>query len=298
MIVGRKEIHDIPSPTISAVCAIIVLFHPDADIDKRLQMIMAQFPLAVLVDNTPGGSVLPVLSPSVHWLRNNQNLGIAAALNQGFDLAIELGCEWCATFDQDSELLPGYLKRVMAIASQHTPMPVLVGCNYLNVGATEATYKAPAGTIDAWQRATLITSGTFIPIRFVRAVGGFREDYFIDSVDHEFCLRARSYGARVLMTVEPFMRHRMGNAGVGFFGLLFSLQHPEKRRYYMARNTLLTIRTHGTRYPLWTLRHICRLLAEGFAIIFLESEKGPKLRAFARGLWHGLTGRSGPLEKI
>lgn len=31
-------------------------------------------------------------------------------------------------------------------------------------------------------------------LEFAKAIGGFRDDYFIDSVDHEFCLRAAKRG--------------------------------------------------------------------------------------------------------
>ncbi|MFT4047583.1 MAG: glycosyltransferase [Solimonas sp.] len=285
-----------PVPTIARTCAVVVLFHPDADFGARLQAVLMQFPLVVLVDNTPGGAVLPDMPVSVQVLRNGRNLGIAAALNRGIDLAIDRGCEWVATFDQDSELLPGYLERVVAVAARRAPKPVLVGCNYRRDRGTAPVHAAPADATDAWPRRTLITSGTFMPARFAREIGGFREDYFIDSVDHEFCLRARRHGADVLLTVEPFMRHRMGKSGIDLFGVRISFQHPATRRYYLARNALLTIRGQGSRYPLWALRQIGRLAGEGFAIVFLESGKGPKLRAFARGLWHGLIGRSGPLE--
>lgn len=292
----RKKVTDVPVPIASNACAVVVLFHPDKYFGLRLQAIRLQFSFIVLVDNTPGGAALFDMPPSVRVLRNGCNLGIAKALNQGVDLAIALGCEWVATFDQDSDLFPGYLANVLAISRRYVPRPVLIGCNYLRDGAVAPVHAAPAGITDAWSRPTLITSGTFMPARFAREIGGFRDDYFIDSVDHEFCLRARSYGAVVLMTVDPFMRHRMGIKGVGLFGFLCSMQHSPTRRYYMARNTLLTIRAYGVRHPLWTLRHIRRLLGEGVAIAFFESDKSSKFRAFARGLWHGLIGRSGPFE--
>ncbi len=261
-------------------------------------MLLTQFSSIILVDNTPKGAALTNLPSSVQVLHNGSNLGIATALNKGIDLAIEKGHEWVATFDQDSEILPGYLESVVSISARRTPNPVLVGCNFLHDGNTKAAHRAPHQATDAWIRQTLITSGTFMPACFAREIGGFREDYFIDSVDHEFCLRAHCYGAEILMTVQPFMRHRMGSAGTSLFGLTLSLQHKATRRYYIARNTILTIRQYGTVYPFWATRQILRLFGEGFAIAFIESDKASKIFAFTRGLWHGLIGRSGPLEKI
>lgn len=276
----------------------MVLFHPDAAFGWRLQKILTQFSSVILVDNTPKGAALTNLPSSVQVLHNGRNLGIATALNKGIELAIEKGHEWVATFDQDSEILPGYLENVVSISARRAPAPVLVGCNYLHDGDGKVVHHAPHQATDAWVRQTLITSGTFMPACFAREIGGFREDYFIDSVDHEFCLRAHRHGAEILMTVQPFMRHRMGNAGTSLFGLTLSLQHQAVRRYYLARNTILTIRQYGAAYPFWAIRQIFRLIGEGFAIAFIESEKTSKFCAFTRGLWHGLIGRSGPLEKI
>lgn len=275
-----------------------MLFHPDATFGWRLHKILTQFSSVIIVDNTPKKAVLINLPSSVQVLHNGRNLGIAAALNKGIALALENGYEWVATFDQDSEIFSGYLENVVSISACRAPTPVLVGCNYINSGDAKVAHSAPHQAKDAWVRQTLITSGTFMSACFARDIGGFREDYFIDSVDHEFCLRAHRHGAEILMTVQPFMRHRMGNAGCSLFGLTLSLQHQANRRYYIARNTILTIRQYGIANSFWAIRQIFRLIGEVFAIIFIESEKVSKIYAFARGLWHGFIGRSGPLEKI
>jgi rhamnosyltransferase len=287
-----EEAGCVPLPHSSHSCAVVVLFHPDEGFASRLEKLREQFVQIVLVDNSPAGTLLGTVPDSVAILRNGENLGIAKALNQGVAFAIDNGFAWVATFDQDSDLLPGYLDEVVAIAARQAPEVALVGCNYLRGDASEAVHAAPAGAGDALPRATLITSGTFMPARFVRDIGGFREDFFIDSVDHEFCLRARDHGAKVMMAVRPFMHHAMGLAAVGV-GRPLSLQHSPQRRYYIMRNTLLTIRAHGIRNPLWAMRQLARLMGEWTAILAFESGKFPKLRASALGLWHGLIGRSG-----
>ena len=295
MLIDEKKLI-IPEPTVLNTCAIVVLFYPDTEFNARLSALLTQFSFIVLVDNTPNGAYLGDMPKAVHVLHNGLNLGIAAALNKGTDIAIDRGYEWIATFDQDSDVFPDYLKNTLTIAAIRTPKPVLVGSNYVNDESSIAAHRPPKKTTDAWVRSTLITSGTLMSARFAKNIGGFREDYFIDSVDHEFCLRAHRHGAEILMTVQPLMRHRMGKSSIGLFGLIFSRQHAPIRRYYLARNTILTIREHGVQFPLWTLRQIFRLLGEGFSIAFLESEKCLKIRAFMRGLWHGLIGRSGSIE--
>lgn len=191
----------------------MVLFHPDAAFGWRLHKILTQFSSVILVDNTPKGAALTNLPSSVRVLQNGRNLGIATALNKGIDLAIEKGYEWVATFDQDSEILPGYLENMVSISARQTPTPVLVGCNYLHDGDTKVVHRAPHKATEAWARQTLITSGTFMPACFAREIGGFREDYFIDSVDHEFCLRAtspwrRNINDRAAIYASPYGERR------------------------------------------------------------------------------------------
>lgn len=295
MSISRLNLIDIPPPKIARTCAIVVMFHPDSGFCQRLQKIWDQFPTTVVVDNTPGGALTGVLPDSVHVLRNEKNVGVATALNQGIAFAASKQCSWAASFDQDTELSPGYLEAVVAIVQGNGAEPVLVGANYINSGSDHVAHKPPAGAIDAWPRLTLITSGTFMPVQFVISIGGFRDDYFIDSVDHEFCLRARRHGARVLMTTLPYMHHQMGTAEARL-GMRLSLQHAPIRRYYIARNALATVHANAWKHPIWSLRQLGRLVGEAIAIIALEQQRAPKLRAFVKGLWHGLIGRSGAHE--
>lgn len=281
----------VPVPDVVRTCAIVVLFHPDAGFGERLRAICGQFPRVVLVDNTPEGATLAELPDTVRLLANGRNLGIATALNQGLACAQLDGCTWAASFDQDTDVGPDYLESVVAIAARYAPVPSLVGANYTDHEQGRVAHLVPSGAGDVCSRLTLITSGTFMPVDFAVAIGGFRDDYFIDSVDHEFCLRAGCRGARVLLTSKPYMRHRMGNGGARL-GLRLSFQHPPVRRYYIARNTLLTARANALRHPAWAFRQAGRLVGEGVAIMVLEQDRSAKMRAFARGLWHGLIGRS------
>lgn len=281
----------VPVPDVALTCAIVVLFHPDVGFGERLQAICGQFPRVVLVDNTPEGATLPELPDTVRLLANGLNLGIATALNQGLACAQRDGCTWAASFDQDTDVDPDYLESVIAIAARYAPVPSLVGANYTDGEQGRVAHPMPASAGDACPRLTLITSGMLMPVDFTVAIGGFRDDYFIDSVDHEFCLRAGRQGARVLLTSKPYLRHRMGNGGARL-GLLLSFRHPPVRRYYIARNTLLTAKANALRHPAWALRQAGRLVGEGVAIMVLERGRSEKMRAFARGLWHGLIGRS------
>jgi rhamnosyltransferase len=292
MSADQTHLAAIPVPQSAQSCAIVVAYYPDADFPKRIEAICAQFPTIVVIDNTPEASALGALPSVVYVIRNERNLGVATALNQGLHWAANRQCTWAASFDQDTEIFPTYLNAVMEAAKKNGHDPVLVGANYTDCRLVQPSHLAQSNDERTVPRLTLISSGTYMPVLFALDIGGFRDDYFIDSVDHEFCLRAKRHGARVLMTIQPHMCHRMGLAAAGW-GIPLSWQHAPSRRYYIARNTLATIRANAWRHPLWSLRQIGRLTAECFAIITLEEQRMPKLRAFLQGLWHGFVGKSG-----
>ncbi len=129
-------------------------------------------------------------------------------------------------------------------------------------------------------------------------MGGFREDYFIDQVDHEFCLRARAHGHQVVISRKPVMAHSVGESGGVWMPWLGVLpNHPPVRKYYIARNTVVTVKAYWRREPQWCLRRLARLLLGLGGMAFLEKQGFAKVRAFAGGIADGLHGRMGPCTR-
>lgn len=284
-------------PSRDKTCAIVVTFNPDTGFPERLRRIEAQFPMVFLVDNASSDEAALVAAKErpacVRVVRNSENLGVAKALNQGLATARDAGFEWAVTFDQDTLVSAAILDCLLAAAHEAASGNLLIGANYLDKHRGRIAHRGASGDGATFPRKTLITSGMLLPLHFAIQIGGFREDYFIDSVDHEFCLRAAARGARVLMTRESMMEHSIGRQGEGMrWKRAMSSNHPPLRKYYIARNALLTMRLHGTKHPAWALRQMARLLAEAVAITCFEPDRRAKLPAFARGLVDGMMQRS------
>ena len=130
-----------------------------------------------------------------------------------------------------------------------------------------------------------------------RDLGRFREDFFIDAIDHEFCLRARQAGYRVGVNLFPSMDHKIGFAlpHDDWVARIIPYRHHPVRKYTIARNTLRLILEYAFREPSWSLRRTTSLIVELLSIIFLEPEKGRRLRAFLHGLRDGWRNRMGPI---
>ncbi|NYI19805.1 rhamnosyltransferase [Xanthomonas arboricola] len=272
-----------------SICAIIVTFNPTDTLYDLIETLSTQFSMIFIVDN--GSSSFPKIeakaSPKVR--HNKRNLGIATALNQGVEDALNAGFSWAVTFDQDCEPSSNFLDEMMRSRENISATEFLLGSNYHHAHRDRIAHSPPSSGIDPFPRTTLITSGMLLRLEFAKAIGGFRDDYFIDSVDHEFCLRALFHGAKIMITRTALMKHRIGVHRAGNrLTLAFSLSHEPIRKYYIARNAVWTIRNYFLKNPAWCARQTARLVAELAGIIFFEDNRKKKIFSFTRGLKDGI----------
>jgi rhamnosyltransferase len=282
----------------SDVCAVVVTHHPDAGWAARLGAIAAEVAEVVVVDNGSDAVELELITRAVaahraHLICNQSNLGLAAALNQGATHAFARGFRFVLLFDQDTEPLPGIgaeLTRVYALASQSSKVAA-VGSNFVRQKTKTLTFHPRPHEHTGWtSRRTVITSGCLIERGAFAAVGPFREELFIDFVDHDYCLRARAMGYLVAAAISPLIVHSIGAPSVHhFLGLtLVTSNHVAWRRYLMTRNRVVLMREHCFREPAWVLASAYTLLAETVKILCLEEQKATKLRHVLAGAWRGL----------
>lgn len=291
------------APSSNNCCAIVITYNADVHFFERLQRICEQFSFIVIVDNHSKNAFQTqlqtfcerTLSTQLKLIQNPDNRGIAKALNQGIDDALSKQCEWVIAFDQDSLIYPELLSELTAIYHQLEPKPVILGCNYFHEALNRPAV-SPLTQQSFIERKTLITSGTLIWLQLTESIGQFREDYFIDSVDHEFSLRTRQHGHSLWMSSKVLMRHTIGTAATYQRPLPFRIpEHSALRKYYITRNCLVTAFLYCRREPLWCLRQLARLNLELLTIILFEQAKLPKIAAMCLGLSHALKGKMGKL---
>lgn len=287
------------TPQPSLVCAVVVAYHPDADFEARLQRVLPQVAKLVIVDNTPE---LVALSDEfrgrwheqLHYIGNAENQGIAVALNQGLEYASRMAYPWVLTLDQDTICYPNMVDILGNVYSECDPTPAVIGSNYFDPqnDRTKIGDKGAPGWLD---QTTVITSGCLVNTAVARQVGGFREDYFIDQVDHEFCLRVRSRGGRVVISTMPAMDHSVGRAGgvrLPWFGVLPN--HQPVRKYYIARNTMVTVASYWRTEPAWCFRRLVRLFLGLIEMAVMEDQRCRRILAFVAGVIDGVRRQMGP----
>jgi rhamnosyltransferase len=288
--------------TTKSVCAVLVAFFPDHEFEERLLTVLPQVESLVVVDNTPGGccarrlKTLANQESHLHIIENQMNLGVAAALNQGLSLALNQGSQWLLTLDQDTVCYPDIVETLLNTRANCELAPTVIGGNYLD--PRNGKNKVAEDRAGTWlEQKTVITSGCLVDVAMAHHIGGFRDNFFIDQVDHEFCLRMRAQGRHVVISRKPVMMHSVGEPDgprLPFLGALPS--HPPLRKYYITRNTLVTIAEYWRQEPEWCLRRFLRLLLGLALMIILEKKRLSKARAFAAGVVDSLHRRMGPCE--
>jgi rhamnosyltransferase len=284
------------------VCAVFVTYFPDIGVVDRLRLLLPQVDRLVIVDNTPTEgrefdvNVLTKGNSQVLVIENGVNRGIAKALNQGLEFAFIAGYKWLVTMDQDSVCHTDMVPTLLKLSQACEKPPAVVGSNYFD--PQTAGTKVPAGDDGHWAQKTVITSGSLIDVQVARTIGGFREDFFIDQVDHEFCLRARAHGHTIVISRKAVMTHSVGRSGgvrIPFLGVLPN--HPPVRKYYIARNTVVTVATHWRTEPAWCVRRIARMFLGLIEMALMEQHRVAKVCAFSFGVADGLRKQMGPCQR-
>jgi rhamnosyltransferase len=286
------------------VCAITVAFHPDADFPARSARILREVGALVIVDNGSNDAERSMLrdlasNPLITLLSNAENVGIARALNMGIRQADTLGFKWALLLDQDTSLDEGTVQTLIAVSAAFPDRDRLgvIGSGYREVNSPPPEPHEQIGGDDWEEVESVITSGSLIPLKAHAVIGAFREEFFIDFVDTEYCFRARAKGYRVIRTRRPIMSHAIG--AISRHKILWmekwTFNHSAARRYYIARNDTVMLREFGHyRHGLWALKSFGRCLRLCKRIALYEEMKVQKIIAIGQGWWDGVRGHMGP----
>lgn len=262
------------------VAAVIVLYWPKRTVIHRLlQSLEGQVELIYVIDNTPVSKIEPSnisfqyqTSVPLHYEPLGENTGIAAAQNFGIQKALKDGASHVILFDQDSvpdlcvvqTLLSAEKSLIAKGLSVAAVGPIYVdevtgevssAVRYSHFGLRTKAINLSAQI--AVESHFLIASGCLIRSSVILTVGLMRNDLFIDWVDTEWGLRARSMGFASYIVPRARMVHSIGDGVVKFLWRKIHL-HTEERNYYLLRNAvyLMRVRSMGLQWKLCFLPRI------------------------------------------
>lgn len=288
----------------TSVCAIFVTYHPNAALAAEVVRVTRQVGGVVIVDNGSADGELQLLGriatdPSVSLVLNGANLGLARALNIGLQRAAARGFSFVLLFDQDSRADDDMVHTLLAVrASASSPERVaIVGAAHRERHRPPKQALAPGDELLGEEVTELITSGSLLCLAAASVIGPFREDFFIDYIDTEYCWRARALGYRLLKTKKPVMSHSIGAPTQHrlLWMKKWTSNHGAARRYYMARNWTAMLRDSGQyRFGWWAVAGLGACFKPLKRVLLYEQDKRNKTAAILSGWWDGVHGRMGP----
>ncbi|RII31699.1 MAG: glycosyltransferase family 2 protein [Geobacter sp.] len=286
---------------LSNVAAVVVLYYPDSDVYMNIASYLDQVDLVILVDNSddPAFELIERLAHNTKVLPiiNNCNLGIASALNIGAREAISKGYSFLLTMDQDSFATPGMVDTLKEYYDGQEGQQVSIVSPF---HLTTINGIPDSGLTTFEEVETVWTSGNLLRLSAYQSVGPFEEDLFIDFVDHEYCLRLKRYGYRIIQSNKAILHHNIGNnlrkVCVLSAPLIVS-NHSPLRRYYITRNRFWVANKYRE------FKKFCRIdrrrfFAELVTILLFEDQKIEKFKMIVRGYRDYIAGKMGKLKCI
>lgn len=276
------------------IAAGVVLYHPPVRARGLIDSLARQFERVYVVENESRAYL--ATNQAVEVAHNVQNRGLATADNKLCAMARAAGFEWLVLFDQDSRVPTDFRQRFECSFAALEQPPALLAANYRTELSGERLVGYPvAGKGEAEQivreRVVALHSGSLINLAVHDEMGGHDEGFFVDHVDHEYCLRLRQSGYRVYVTHEPLFCHEVGNVVCAHrFGRVWqSSGHPAARRREWARNLLRLSRRYWKSDPGWCAGRLFGELPRSLiAMLLLENDRGEKLKSVIGGALRGV----------
>ncbi len=278
------------------ICAGIVLYEPESQrLKENVEAIISQVDKVFLIDN--GSKNIDEIKKlfdfenKITFILNEENEGIAKALNQLCNTALKEDFDYIVTLDQDSvagenmvEEMHHYIQEDIGVIAPRV------------MDDYEEQINEDLPLIEEIERP--VTSGCITSLKVWEELGGFDEKMFIDCVDFDFDTRVLKAQKRIIRVNRAVLHHRLGKAKevkfFVFFGKLLGIEKLKKpfytynhsviRTYYYARNIKYYIFKHKDFLDLKTER---RTYLKWFILkVFFEKQKLKKLFAIIKGNAH------------
>lgn len=286
------------------VTAVILNWHRAADTITCLDSLKSQtYPhlTSLVVDNgSQDDSIAQIQKahPDITILPTGRNLGFAKGMNHGIRYALAHGAEYLFILNNDTLCAPDLIAQLLPHASPKKAGAVAPLIYYaseptrvwsiggkINPWLLEA-HEEGRGQLDVGQWTEPILQD-FVPAcallisrDILATVGLFDEQFFMYYEDLDFCWRMYQAGHHFVVVPQAHLWHKVSLSSGG--------SDSPNERYWMARSSVIYFRKHVAWWQ-WPLVVAWRLGSAGRTTWRLgKSKQGIALRAYWRGLWHGL----------
>ena len=277
------------------IAGVVVLYNPDPIVIQNIQSYLPFLYVLYVIDNSESPNMniveqLRELGEKIKYIALGENRGVAYALNLGATLAIESGADWLLTMDQDSSFEGDSASKLVEYCESLEDERVAI-VTALHVDSDIVVYKKEKKLFPH----IAMTSGSMVNLRNYEKIGPFRDEFFIDFVDTEYCLRAKRNDLTVLTLKDVVLQHKVGKPKKVLF--FTTTNHPPIRRYYITRNRIAVWREYYSVDPDYVRFDMACFVRETAKILLGEDRKLEKMQMIMKGIADSLRGKFGKLPK-
>jgi len=265
----------------NAITGIVVLYNPGKENINYIKTYLPWLDYLLIFDNSSNDNRILcselLSSNNTFYVWEQENKGVAYALNYGLNFATQNNSNWLLTMDQDSYFNSYDFQRMLdnlnSINAEHTAIiSPIHHRNYLTRPQKR-------------HKHVVMTSGNLVNVNLANKIGKFEEKLFIDSVDTEFCLKLQSHGYKIERINSIILNHTLGSKK-NIDCLLFKVSttnHSSIRRYYMTRNRFYVWKKYNKQFPTYVRLEKILTLKEFIKMLFFEKNKWAKLKMSFKG---------------
>jgi rhamnosyltransferase len=285
--------------------AVVITYYPILDdLIINIKQFIDFVDRLIIWENTPiqDRGKYQILIPEYHnkivFLSTNRNEGIAYALNRSIEWSIENKFTHILTMDQDSlwdnfDFFKFKIQKYNNEPGIGIFAPVIYEQNKSSF--PELRYVKD-----------VITSGAVYKLKMFEEIGLFREDFFIDAVDLEYCYWANRNGYKTAVLGDSYLKQKYGNVSEHKFldKTYYILNYSAFRLFHIVRNHIFLWKEFPELSRFQKKRiikvYILNRLKE---ILMFEKDKAGKVFSVLKGIIFGLSGigekkRNKPLKHL
>lgn len=229
------------------ILIIVVAYNPTEEIKQKFPIEGMQY---VVIDNSEEkNEFLDKFlknKANCEYLPQNNNLGIAKALNIACKYAKEKGYKWVVTMDQDSDFNRDILEKMIDFLNNFENRDKVAVLSPRHLLADKLKVKVPDENREYAEGPYTMSSGNLVNLDLWEKVGGYNEDLFIDMVDVDFYFKLIEEGYKIIVLNKILLKHSLGNLKLINFYIrrIITLNHSPIRKYYQVRNCCYIIKKY------------------------------------------------------
>lgn len=244
------------------IYGLIVLYKPTGNMIANINKLASFVKKMVIFDNSEDDIKYFENNDVIEYIKSESNVGLAKALNIGFEFLYNIGAKWAIYFDQDTtikeDIVKNYFDKLKydENVALYTPL--------YNVDR----HKTPKKNFKFENIKWTMTSASIFNIDVLNKLGYFDERYFLDCVDYEYCLRANKNNYAIVQYGGYVFEHCPGITKTSkILKYKYGWMSP-LRYYYQLRNLRLLKKD----YKYWKINLII-LLKQVKMHLFFDNKK-------------------------